>query len=243
VLWITEQPNVASKTKTPFGGSWSCHKRSVCVWGSPGLAATAGFDRPTLCASSIIVDRTPMALHEQSVGATDEWFTPPYVFDALGCEFDMNVTSPGQDLTPWIPARRFVTCHGLAAPWSGFVWMNPPSRCGARLPMGSAFCFPLFLHRNLHRAARALAVRRSPTRASTVAPLPLPAARRQRPGGFIQNHHGTSAAWRALQACESCRRVQRSPPRTETFAMNNCHSSASANALKLPAFGFEHFSG
>jgi hypothetical protein len=24
--------------------------------------------------------------------------------------------------------------------------------------MGSAFCFPLFLHRNLHRAARALAV-------------------------------------------------------------------------------------
>ena len=69
--------------------------------------------------------------------------------------------------------------------------------------------------------ARALAVRRSPTRASTVAPLPLPAARRQRPGGFIRNHHGTSAAWRALQACESCRRVQRSPPRTETFAMNN----------------------
>jgi SOS response associated peptidase (SRAP) len=68
-------------------------------------------------------------------------------------------------------------------------------------------------------AERALAVRRSPTRASTVAPLPLPAARRQRPGGFIRNHHGTSAAWRALQACESCRRVQRSPPRTETFAM------------------------
>jgi hypothetical protein len=67
-----------------------------------------------------------MALHEQSVGATDEWFTPPYVFDALGCEFDMDVASPGQDLTPWIPARRFVTCHGLAAPWSGFVWMNPP---------------------------------------------------------------------------------------------------------------------
>jgi hypothetical protein len=50
-----------------------------------------------------------MALHEQSVGATDEWFTPPYVFDALGCEFDMDVASSGQDLTPWIPARRFVT--------------------------------------------------------------------------------------------------------------------------------------
>jgi hypothetical protein len=67
-----------------------------------------------------------MALHEQSVGATDEWFTPPYVFDALGCEFDLDVASPGQELTPWIPARRFMTCHGLTAPWSGFVWMNPP---------------------------------------------------------------------------------------------------------------------
>jgi hypothetical protein len=29
-------------------------------------------------------------------------------------------------MTPWIPARRFLTCHGLAAPWSGYVWMNPP---------------------------------------------------------------------------------------------------------------------
>jgi DNA N-6-adenine-methyltransferase (Dam) len=67
-----------------------------------------------------------MALHEQSVGATDEWFTPPHVFAALGCEFDLDVASPGQELTPWIPAKRFMTCHGLTAPWSGFVWMNPP---------------------------------------------------------------------------------------------------------------------
>jgi hypothetical protein len=67
-----------------------------------------------------------MALHEQSVGATDEWFTPPRVFTALGCTFDMDVASPGQEVTPWIPARRFITCHSLAAPWSGFIWMNAP---------------------------------------------------------------------------------------------------------------------
>jgi DNA N-6-adenine-methyltransferase (Dam) len=67
-----------------------------------------------------------VALHEQSVGATDEWFTPPHVFEALGCEFDLDVASPGQQLTPWIPAKRFITCHSLAAPWSGSVWMNPP---------------------------------------------------------------------------------------------------------------------
>jgi DNA N-6-adenine-methyltransferase (Dam) len=67
-----------------------------------------------------------MALHEQSVGATDEWYTPGHVFDALGCKFDLDVASPGAEVTPWIPAARFITCHGLSAPWAGFVWMNPP---------------------------------------------------------------------------------------------------------------------
>jgi hypothetical protein len=67
-----------------------------------------------------------MALHEQSVGATDEWYTPPHIFAALGCVFDVDVASPGRETTSWIPARSFITCHGLAAPWTGFVWMNPP---------------------------------------------------------------------------------------------------------------------
>ena len=67
-----------------------------------------------------------MALHEHSVGATDEWYTPRYVFDALGCEFDLDAASPGQELTPWVPAKRFITCHSLRAPWSGFTWLNPP---------------------------------------------------------------------------------------------------------------------
>lgn len=67
-----------------------------------------------------------MALHEQCVGATDEWYTPPQIFDALGCRFDMDVASPGADVTPWIPAASFITNDGLRKPWSGFVWMNPP---------------------------------------------------------------------------------------------------------------------
>jgi DNA N-6-adenine-methyltransferase (Dam) len=67
-----------------------------------------------------------MALHEQSVGVTDEWYTPAHVLKALDCEFDLDVASPGQELTPWIPAKRFITCHSLSAPWTGFVWMNPP---------------------------------------------------------------------------------------------------------------------
>lgn len=67
-----------------------------------------------------------MALHEQCVGATDEWYTPPHVFLALDVEFNEDVASPGASVTPWIPARRFITANSLAEKWSGFLWMNAP---------------------------------------------------------------------------------------------------------------------
>jgi hypothetical protein len=69
-----------------------------------------------------------MALHEQCVGATDEWYTPPHVFDALGADFNVDVASPGAEITHWIPARRFVKAKSLERDWGdwGFVWMNPP---------------------------------------------------------------------------------------------------------------------
>lgn len=67
-----------------------------------------------------------MALHEQSVGASQEWYTPPHVFDALDCRFAMDVASPGHEITPWIPAEAFLTAGSLDRPWLGFVWMNPP---------------------------------------------------------------------------------------------------------------------
>lgn len=67
-----------------------------------------------------------MALHEQCVGATDEWYTPPHVFDALGCRFDMDVASPGRNVTPWIPADHFITLAHADKTWKGFIWMNPP---------------------------------------------------------------------------------------------------------------------
>lgn len=67
-----------------------------------------------------------MALHEQSVGATDEWYTPKYVFDALGCHFTLDVASPGASVTPWVPANDFIVSGSLETDWYGFVWMNPP---------------------------------------------------------------------------------------------------------------------
>lgn len=66
-----------------------------------------------------------MALHEQSVGASDEWYTPPYIFEALDCVFDMDVASPGRTAVPWIPARNHLTTR-LEMAWWGFIWMNPP---------------------------------------------------------------------------------------------------------------------
>ena len=67
-----------------------------------------------------------MSEHEPSIGASDEWYTPPEIFAALGERFDLDPCSPGAG--HWVPADRVYTIadDGLARPWSGFVFMNPP---------------------------------------------------------------------------------------------------------------------
>jgi hypothetical protein len=67
-----------------------------------------------------------MALHEQSAGASSEWRTPKYLFDALGEAFDTDVASPGRHMVPWIPAKHHITRDSLTRPWVGFVWANAP---------------------------------------------------------------------------------------------------------------------
>jgi hypothetical protein len=47
-----------------------------------------------------------MALHEQSVGATDEWYPPPYVLDAFECTFDTDVASPAWQSFPLFEQSR-----------------------------------------------------------------------------------------------------------------------------------------
>lgn len=59
-------------------------------------------------------------------GASQEWFTPKHVFDALGCEFDWDVASPIYYDELHVPARRRMICGALEKPWRDFVWMNPP---------------------------------------------------------------------------------------------------------------------
>lgn len=67
-----------------------------------------------------------MAAHELSLGLTDEWYTPPWLFEALRIEFDTDAASPGASTVPWIPAREHITRDALTRPWTGAVWLNPP---------------------------------------------------------------------------------------------------------------------
>lgn len=64
-----------------------------------------------------------MGTHER-IGATDEWYTPKYIFDALGETFDLDVAHPLCATN--VPAKRLITECSLEMEWSGFIWMNPP---------------------------------------------------------------------------------------------------------------------
>jgi hypothetical protein len=65
-----------------------------------------------------------MAAYE-TVGETDEWFTPRYIFDALGEQFDLDVAAPVGG-PRHVPCERWYSVDSLSRPWSGFIWMNPP---------------------------------------------------------------------------------------------------------------------
>jgi hypothetical protein len=67
-----------------------------------------------------------MALHEQSVGKTNEWYTPPHVFEALGCHFDLDVATPLNRQYVYVPTEDWIWRDGLSTQWEGFIWMNPP---------------------------------------------------------------------------------------------------------------------
>jgi DNA N-6-adenine-methyltransferase (Dam) len=60
-------------------------------------------------------------------GYSVEWYTPPSVFHALGLRFDLDPCAPKGGV-PWVPAQRHYSVEddGLAQPWLGRVWLNPP---------------------------------------------------------------------------------------------------------------------
>jgi hypothetical protein len=59
---------------------------------------------------------------------TNDYYTPKWLFDQMGLEFDIDVAAPKQGI-PWIPAKAWFSQEndGLAQNWGGkLVWMNPP---------------------------------------------------------------------------------------------------------------------
>lgn len=67
-----------------------------------------------------------MALHEASVGKTDEWYTPARVFEAMGVRFDLDVSAPRVECPAYDWCDDAITQDSLTRGWIGFVWMNPP---------------------------------------------------------------------------------------------------------------------
>lgn len=63
----------------------------------------------------------------EAAGKTDDWYTPRYIFEALGLTFSLDVAAP-------IEGPRHTPCwnwyhkidNGLRRNWYGLVWMNPP---------------------------------------------------------------------------------------------------------------------
>lgn len=93
-----------------------------------GICRDCNWDWPDALKNGMgIGGRRGMGGHHKAVGATDEWYTPPAVFDALSIDFALDPCAPLGGL-PWIPSRRFYSIEddGLNQPWEGRVWLNPP---------------------------------------------------------------------------------------------------------------------
>ena len=60
-------------------------------------------------------------------GTSDDYYTPPFIFQALGVRFDLDVSAPPGGL-PWVPATKSLSIidDGLTTDWFGRVWCNPP---------------------------------------------------------------------------------------------------------------------
>lgn len=56
----------------------------------------------------------------------NEWYTPKYIFDAMGYRFDMDVAAAPDPSLTHVPADKFISTDSLSKKWEGFIWCNPP---------------------------------------------------------------------------------------------------------------------
>lgn len=62
---------------------------------------------------------------ERSVNASDEWYTPREIIEALG-EFDLDPCAPMHPLWPTAKIMYNKQDNGLIQNWGGRIWLNPP---------------------------------------------------------------------------------------------------------------------
>lgn len=73
-------------------------------------------------------DSISLGLTQNDVPTTsDDYYTPPWIFESLGLTFDTDPASPVGGI-PWIPVKRYYSLidDGLSQEWVGRVWLNPP---------------------------------------------------------------------------------------------------------------------
>lgn len=66
--------------------------------------------------------------HDNVNNKSVDWYTPPWIFERLGLEFDLDPCSPVGGV-PWIPAKKHYSLvdDGLTQDWENdLVWLNPP---------------------------------------------------------------------------------------------------------------------
>lgn len=68
--------------------------------------------------------------HEDKNNLSVDWYTPAWIFERMGLQFDLDPCAPTGGV-PWIPAVRHYDLedNGLTSSWLGKVWLNP-SRYG-----------------------------------------------------------------------------------------------------------------
>lgn len=99
-----------------------------------------------------------MSKWESSLGQTDEWYTPRYIFDALEVDyFDVDVAAPNDRTFCHVPAKKFITSDSLNQQLSGYVWMNPPF--GGRNGIGPWLSFDHVIHIKPRRIGMTAAIK------------------------------------------------------------------------------------
>lgn len=127
------KPDVPSGTKQPAKDAQEPLDKYSVPNGTPNTQEASEKPMPpSITRSPVDVVKTIDKKHDKAVlyghDEGDEWYTPRWLFDSLGVQFAIDVCAP-EDLTHvTTPADRYFNQQddGLAQPWAGTVWCNPP---------------------------------------------------------------------------------------------------------------------